>query len=97
MEPEYRYSESTVRPQQVQISGDTVYLRKDIKESKREDMDGVTVSYWTYQEAALSKEEFNQNASALLMSGQKNGDGDRLAIMEAIADLYDVLATMLME
>jgi len=53
------------------------------------------VSYWTYQEAALSKEEFNQNANALLMSGQKNGDGDRLAIMEAIADLYDVLAMLM--
>lgn len=96
MEPTYRYSESTIRPEQVQISGDTVYLRKDIKESKREDIDGGTVSYWTYQEAALSTEEFNKNASALLMAGQMNGDGDRLAIMEAMADMYDVLA-MLME
>ena len=90
MEPTYRYSESTIRPEQVQISGDTVYLRKDIKESKREDMDGATVSYWTYQEAALSTAEFNKNASALLMAGH------RLAIMEAMADMYDVLA-MLME
>lgn len=96
METTYRYSESTVRPEQVQISGDTVYLRKDIKESKREDMDGATVSYWTYQEAALSTAEFNKNASALLMAGQMNGNGDRLAIMEAMADMYDVLA-MLME
>ena len=96
MEPEYRYSESTVRPQQVQISGDTVYLRKDIKESKREDMDGGTVSYWTYQEAAMSTEEFNRNSSALLLKRQLNSDGDMLAIMEAMADMYDVLA-MLME
>ncbi len=95
MEPEYRCSESTIRPQQVEVAGETVYIRKDITESKREDMDGGTVSYWTYQEAALSKEEFNQNANALLMSGQKNGDGDRLAIMEAIADLYDVLAMLM--
>lgn len=96
MEPEYRYSESTVRPEQVQISGDTVYLRKDIKESKREDMDGGTVSYWTYQEAAMSTEEFNRNSSALLLKRQLNSDGDMLAIMEAMADMYDVLA-MLME
>ena len=96
MEPTYRYSESTVRPEQVQISGDTVYLRKDIKESKREDMDGGTVSYWTYQEAAMSTEEFNRNSSALLLKRQLNSDGDRLAIMEAMADMYDVLA-MLME
>ena len=95
MEPEYRYSESTIRPQQVEVAGDTVYIRKDIAEVKRENMDGGTISYWTYQEAALSKEEFNQNANALLMSGQKNGDGDRLAIMEAIADLYDVLAMLM--
>ncbi len=96
MEPTYRYSESTVRPEQVQVSGDTVYLRKDIKESKREDMDGGTVSYWTYQEAAMSTEEFNRNSSALLLKRQLNSDGDMLAIMEAMADMYDVLA-MLME
>lgn len=96
MEPTYRYSESTVRPEQVQISGDTVYLRKDIKESKREDMDGGTVSYWTYQEAAMSTEEFNRNSSALLLKRQLNSNGDMLAIMEAMADMYDVLA-MLME
>ena len=30
------------------------------------------------------------------MAGQMNGNGDRLAIMEAMADMYDVLA-MLME
>lgn len=96
MEPTYRYSESTVRPEQVQISGDTVYLRKDIKESKREDMDGRTVSYWTYQEAAMSTEEFNRNSSDLLLKRQLNSDGDMLAIMEAMADMYDVLA-MLME
>lgn len=96
MEPTYRYSESTVRPEQVQISGDTVYLRKDIKESKREDMDGGTVSYWTYQEAAMSTEEFNRNSSALILKRQLNSDGDMLAIMEAMADMYDVLA-MLME
>lgn len=96
MEPTYRYSESTVRPEQVQISSDTVYLRKDIKESKREDMNGGTVSYWTYQEAAMSTEEFNRNSSALLLKRQLNSDGDMLAIMEAMADMYDVLA-MLME
>ena len=67
MEPEYRYSESTVRPQQVEVSGETVYIRKDITEVKRENMDGGAISYWAYQEAALSKEEFNQNANALLM------------------------------
>ena len=96
MEPTYRYSESTVRPEQVQISGDTLYLRKDIKESKHEDMDGGTVRYWTYQEAAMSTEEFNRNSSALLLKRQLNSDGDMLAIMEAMADMYDVLA-MLME
>ncbi|MEH2935817.1 hypothetical protein [Acutalibacter sp. JLR.KK004] len=95
MEPTYRYSESTVRPEQVQISGDTVYLRKDIKESKREDMDGGTVSYWTYQEAAMSTEEFNRNSSALLLKRQLNSDGDMLAIMEAMADMYDVLAILM--
>lgn len=44
----------------------------------------------------MSTEEFNRNSSALLLKRQLNSDGDMLAIMEAMADMYDVLA-MLME
>lgn len=71
MELKYRYSESTVRPEAIQIDGDTVYLRKDISELKREDDQGNKTTYWTYQEATMTVAEFNQHANAILISGQK--------------------------
>lgn len=96
MQLKYRQSESTVRPEEVEVCANTVYLRKDIEEVVREDdeFDGEPQKMWTYQEAAVPKDEFNQNAGALMIAAQKTGDGDRLAIMEALADLYDVMATV---
>lgn len=97
MQLNYRKSESTVKPQEVEVCYSTVYLRKDIEEIERVDdeFEGEPIKMWVYQEAAVPQDEFNQNAGALLISAQKNSDGDRLAIMEAIADLYDVMAAML--
>lgn len=92
----YRYAESTVRPETIQIDVDTVYLRKDISEIKRDDDQGNKISYWAYQEAVMTVKEFNQNANAILISGQKNGDDNLLAVMEAIADLYETIAMMTM-
>lgn len=96
MGPNYRYSESTVRPEALEISGSTVYLRRDISELKREDEQGNKTTYWTYQEATLTTEEFNQHANAILVSGQKNGDDNQLILMDAVADLYETIAMMAM-
>lgn len=96
MELEYRYSESTVRPNTLEICGDTVYLRKGLTQIAKQDEQGNSVTYWTYQEVALPTEQFNQNANAILVLGQKSGDENQMAVMEAIADLYDVIATSMM-
>ena len=112
MEPIYRYSESTVRPNDIEICKKTVYLRKDIVEEQRTYADGNTVTFYTYQEAKMSHEQFNEYSSLMaarnaingvndstnisnLLSGQENGDNNQLIIMEAIADLYDVIANMM--
>ncbi len=94
MEMTYRYAESTVRPNTIEICGNTVYLRKDISKLEREDDQGNQITYWSYQEANVTTEEFNQHVNVILVSGQKSSDDDRLAIMEAIADLYETIATM---
>jgi hypothetical protein len=94
MEIIYRYAESTVIPNAIEICGDTVYLRKDILKFNREDDQGNQIPYWSYQEAKFTIEEFNKYANVILVSGQKSDDNDRLAIMEAIADLYETIATM---
>lgn len=107
----YKYVESTVKPAALEIEVGTVYLRKDIDSITRTSEQGDETIYWTYQEAALTPEEFNNYTNLLMaenaikgtndsdnivqiMAGQETGDNNQLAIMEAIADLYDAIATM---
>lgn len=112
MEPKYKYSESTVKPEVIEMNGDTVYLRTDISKIARENEEGFTTTYWSYQEARLSQKEFNVYSSMIvsknalnstnvpdhisqLIVGQENGDNNQLILMEAIADLYDVIAILM--
>lgn len=109
MELNYRYAESTVKPSALEVTEGTVYIRKDINEITRtSEQNGDAVIYYTYQEAALTPQEFNEYANLLmaenaikgtndsdnivsLMVGQENNDNNQLAVMEAIADLYEML------
>lgn len=112
MEPIYRYSESTVRPIDIEVGITTVFLRKNVEEQDRTDEFGNTTHYFVYQEAMMSHEEFNEYSSFVaarnaingvndsdnisqLIVGQENGDNNQLIIMEAIADLYDVIAMLM--
>ncbi len=109
MELNYRYAESTVQPAALEVTVETVYLRKDITSITRTLERGDKTTYWTYREAVLTPQEFNEYINLLMaknaikgtndsdnivqiMTGQKTGDSQQLAIMEAIADLYDVVA-----
>lgn len=65
MEPKYAYSESTVKPTSIEVGVSSVYLRKDIVEDVRVDMTGEKITYYTFQEAVMSIEEFNTYASTL--------------------------------
>ena len=111
MEIAYKYAESTVKPAAIEASEKTIYLRKDFASVIRESEQSDETTYWTYQEAALTFDEFNAYTSFLmaenaingtndsaniiqLIAGQENGDMNQLAIMGAIADLYDMLASM---
>jgi hypothetical protein len=114
MELNYKYAESTVRPTAFEVTVGTVYLRKDITSIARTSEQGDKTTYWTYQEAALTPQEFNEYTNLLMaenaikgtndsdnivriMAGQETGDSQQLAIMEAIADLYDAVAAMIPE
>ena len=116
MELKYRYSESTIKPEPIEYTKNTVWLRKDIVEEKRtdtlEDGTSTTVAVYTYQEAKLSHEDFktyssqlsainavmgvndSYNIKQLVQNGVDNGD-NQLVLMEAMADLYDLIAMML--
>ena len=112
MEPKYRYSESAVKPEVIQMDGDTVYLRNGVAEIIREDDQGNKTTYWSYQEAVLTQDEFNIYASIIasknainsvgvpdnisqLVAGQEVADSNQLTVMEAVAELYDTIATMM--
>lgn len=108
----YEYGESTVKPPFIERGYSTVYIHKDIVSEERENLDGSTTTFWTYQEAKMSHEEFDKYIELVMagnaikgvndsdnitqiISGQENGDNNQLIIMEAIADLYDVIASLM--
>lgn len=115
MELIYKHSEGSVKPEPIEITKTTVWLRKDIVEEKRTytvDDDEITAPYYTYQEAKLSHEDFktyssqlsamnavmgvndSDNIKQIVQNGVDNGD-NQLVLMEAMADLYDLIAMML--
>ena len=112
MELNYVYSESTVEPLSIEFTKNSVYLRKDVVKGSRTDTDGREYELYTYKEACLSPEEFNEYASKVkavnaikgvndsnnissILDGQANGDNNQMIIMEAMADLYDLITSML--
>lgn len=96
MDLKYRYSKSTVRPETVEIGKTTVFIRSDINKEIREDESGNKTVFWTYQEAKMTPEEFTAYAELLSSKdiiGCVNAN-NQLIIMNAIADLYDVIANI---
>ena len=101
----YIQSESTVKPSVIEIGPTTVYIRKDIAEEVRTSENGNDTTYWVYREATMSIEDFNSytnelsvmnsiNIGSIVESGEDNTN-NQLILMEAIADLYDVIASMM--
>ena len=44
------------------------------------------------EELSLTVEEFNKFGWGIIMAMQINGDDERLSIMEALADVYELIA-----
>lgn len=87
----YVHSQSTVKPNLVEINGDQVYVRKDITETT--DKSGeVSITFYNYEEAIVSIAEFNALANKALMSGQEDTTNNMLVLMEALADMYETMA-----
>ena len=93
----YTPSASTVKPDVIAIEKTTVYLRKDIVEKTCVDISGDETVFYTYQEAALSHEEFSKYSNGLAAINAVKGVNDsenQYILMEAIADLYDIIASL---
>ncbi len=77
-------------------SPDTVYLRKNIEECTI-DMGTQKVSGYTYQEAQLTPEEYEQykeELEELDTEAFKAQKANNEAIMEALAEVYEMLAVI---
>lgn len=85
MELHYRYSESTVKPAELEITGGSVYFRKDITSITRTSEQGDETVFWTYQEAELTPQEFNDYATFLMAENAIKGKDDSANIVQLMA------------
>ena len=86
MKMNYTKSESTIKPELVDATSSktTVYLRKNIIEKERVDEEtGESTPYYEYDEAKLTKEEYQEYLKELeIMDIQKQrADIDYIALM----------------
>ena len=80
----YKYREGTQaeKPKEIDAisSAKVVYVRKNIREVEKEDLDGSTYTVWGYDEAEMSKEDFVAYSQALSLEKQA-------AMDETLADI----------
>lgn len=76
MEINYRKSQSNEKPLEIDVTStpDGVYVRRDIKSVEIEQQDGTMKTFWEYQEALLSKSEYEQFASEMIARTIKGDD-----------------------
>ena len=75
MELTYIHAESAARPPEIEGGVTTVYLRRNIVETEREEMDERKSTIFTYEEAQMNKDQ----AMFLLTEGQSS-------LSKAVAD-----------
>lgn len=93
---EWYQSESTVKPDEICLdwSPKTVYLHRNIRQEDREDIDGVKVKMWVYDEAKLSRADYaiyaaEQNTNDIIAAEQDITDHD-LALIESEQEITDM-------
>ena len=90
----YSKSQSTVKPELIDTTSSktTVYLRKNIIEvEKTNESDNTSNTFYEYEEAKLTKEEYNQYLKELSIIDiqQQRADIDYIALMTGV-DLEEV-------
>lgn len=111
MECIFKYSESTIKPLSIEFGNNIVFIRKNITPKERTDTLGSTIywtyqeakmspkafneySNYIITQNAINGEYDSQNILQII-TGQENGDNNQLIIMEAIADLYDIITSLM--
>lgn len=88
MKMNYVKSESTIKPELIDTTSSktTVYIRKNIIEKERDSEAGDSTTYYEYDEAKLTKEEYQEYLKELeIIDIQKQrADIDYIALMSGI-------------
>lgn len=89
MQLNYVKSQSSVKPELIDTtsSKSTVYLRKNIVEVERNDMnDDISTTFYEYDEAKLNKEEYQEYLKELEIIDiqQQRADIDYIALMTGV-------------
>ncbi len=94
------------RPEDLDLtsSPDKVYLRRNITTvTEANATTGESIHLWQYDEAILTREEYAQYKAETENAGQQQimeklqttaTDDSQLIIMDALADLYDLIASL---
>ena len=94
MNPDYKHSESRVKPTEIEVGKYSIALRRNITEDERTNENGDKLTFWTYEEARMSFEEFAEYSNYIMLSDQKNSKDNQLILMEAIVDLYEMVLNL---
>ena len=88
MQINYRKSQSFVKPDLVDTTSSKkyVYLRENVVEMQSDNTDGETYTYYEYDEAKLTKEEYEQYLEELsvLDIRQQRADIDYILLMTGL-------------
>lgn len=90
----YKISKSLIKPESIDMSSSTknIYLRRNIKEKQKIDkIFGNTFTYYEYEEAKLTKQEYQEYLKLAEIEYIKKirADIDYISLMAGI-DLYEV-------
>ena len=85
----YKHVESAKQPASFETRGDFVYLRSNIVENKFMHDDNEEYTFWTYQEAKLTKEEFDLYFQELTVANTLNGGSNTVNIAKLVTGQED--------
>lgn len=86
MELNYKYAESTIKPAALEVAEGSVYFRKEINSIIRSSEQGDDTVYWTYQEAELTPQEFNDYTNLLMAEYTIKGKNDSENIVQLMIE-----------
>lgn len=99
MELNYRKSQSSVYPELIDTTSSKryVYLRENVVETQSEDMDGKTCTYYEYDEAKLTKEEYEQYLKDMNSTKTLESIENLKVENQILTEQIDMLTSCLME